>query len=593
MNWNQELGSSLVWVAKAYGITCLLFVIAVWTLVRLSSWGRQFWQLSGGYFSLRRSAKPLLALALILLLTLAGVRLDVVLSNWSNGLYTSLQQLNESLFWSFVRIFCILASLHVLRSLFSFYVNQSFSIHWRAWLNEQLLHQLLHEDAFYRLQYLPQRSDNPDQRIQQDVSSFVSSSLALSMGVVSALVSTLAYTLILWNLSGPLHLLGVDIPRAMVFAVFLYVLIATVLAVKIGRPLVRLNFLNEQYNANYRYLLVRLLEYAESIAFYAGEQVEGMLLRSRFGQIIHNNWRIVFRSLKFQGFNLIVSQTAVVFPLIVQAHRFFSKQITLGDLMQTAGAFGTLHDNLSFFRNAYDDFASYRAVLNRLSGYCDSMAEAVALPRPDIRPDGKRLALQGFGLHSPSGDCLLENVDLDIRSGSALLIRGASGSGKTTLLRSLAGLWPYSSGRIIRPDSGLMFLSQKPYLPGGSLRDALYYPATPPAGDSQQALQALQAVQLGHLQARLDEERDWSQTLSLGEQQRLAFGRLLLNRPDIAFLDEASSALDEGLEDAMYHLLRQQLPATTVVSVGHRSSLLQYHQLQLNILGQGRWQLQQ
>lgn len=591
MNWNQELGSSLLWIAKAYGLSCLLFVLATWALVRLTSWGRQFWQLSGGYFNLRRSAKPLLAIALILLLTLTGVRIDVVLSNWSNGLYNSLQQLNESLFWSFIRIFCIIAGIHVLRSLFSFYVNQSFSIHWRAWLNEQLLQRLLQDDAYYRLQFLPQQSDNPDQRIQQDVSSFVGSSLGLSMGVVSALVSTLAYTLILWNLSGPLQLLGVEIPRAMVFAVFVYVLIATVLAVKIGRPLVRLNFLNEQYNANYRYLLVRLLEYAESIAFYAGEKVEGMLLRSRFGQIIHNNWRIVFRSLKFQGFNLIVSQTAVVFPLIVQADRFFSKQITLGDLMQTSQAFGTLHDNLSFFRNAYDDFAGYRAVLNRLSGYCDSMQEAADLPRPDIRSEGKRLALQGFQLRQPGGDCLLRDVNFELAPGSALLIRGPSGSGKTTLLRSLAGLWPYSSGQIIRPAHGVMFLSQKPYLPGGSLRDALYYPATPPSGSSEDAIQVLQAVQLGHLQDRLDEERDWSQTLSLGEQQRLAFGRLLLNQPDIAFLDEASSALDEGLEDALYRLLRQHLPGTTVVSVGHRSSLVQHHAQQLQILEQGRWQL--
>ena len=591
MDWNQELGTSLVWVAKAYGITCLLFVIVVWSLTRLTSWGRQFWQLSGAYFSLRRSAKPLLAIALILLLTLIGVRIDVVLSNWSNGLYNSLQQLNESLFWSFIRIFCIVASMHVLRSLFSFYVNQSFSIHWRAWLNEQLLQRLLSQQAFYRLQYLPQRSDNPDQRIQQDVSSFVDSSLGLSMGVVRSLVSTLAYTLILWNLSGPLQLLGVEIPRAMVFAVFVYVLIATVLAVKIGRPLVRLNFLNEQYNANYRYLLVRLLEYAESIAFYAGEKVEGMLLRSRFGQIIHNNWRIVFRSLKFQGFNLIVSQTAVVFPLIVQAHRFFSKQITLGDLMQTSQAFGTLHDNLSFFRNAYDDFAGYRAVLNRLSGYCDSMQEAATLPRPAISHQGKRLALEAFSLHSPAGDCLLDNVSMEIPAGSALLIRGRSGSGKTTLLRSLAGLWPYSKGQITLPASGVMFLSQKPYLPGGSLRDALYYPATPPQGSSAELEQVLQKIQLGHLLSRLDEERDWGHSLSLGEQQRLAFGRLLLNKPDIAFLDEASSALDEGLEDAMYRLLREQLPDTTLVSVGHRSSLLQYHQQQLQILGQGRWEI--
>ena len=591
MNWDQELSSSLLWLAKAYGLTCLLFIVIGWALIRLTRWGRQFWQLSGGYFSLRRSAKPLLVLALILLLTLTGVRIDVVLSNWSNGLYNSLQQLNENLFWSFIRIFCIIASIHVLRSLFSFYVNQSFSIHWRVWLNEQLLQQLLRQEAFYRLQYLPQHSDNPDQRIQQDVSSFVSSSLGLSMGVVSALVSTLAYTLILWNLSGPLHLLGVDIPRAMVFAVFLYVLIATVLAVKIGRPLVRLNFLNEQFNANYRYLLVRLLEYAESIAFYAGEKVEGMLLRSRFGQIIHNNWRIVFRTLKFQGFNLIVSQTAVVFPLIVQAHRFFSKQITLGDLMQTSGAFGTLHDNLSFFRNAYDDFAGYRAVLDRLSGYTESMQQAASLPRPQIEQQGQRLALENFSLQTPDGSRLLDDVSLDVASGSALLIRGRSGSGKTTLLRSLAGLWPYSSGRIIRPEQGLMFLSQKPYLPGGSLRDALYYPASAPVAAQPEVEQVLQLVQLSHLQSRLDEERDWSHTLSLGEQQRLAFGRLLLNKPAIAFLDEASSALDEGLEDAMYRLLRQQLPTTTLISVGHRSSLLQHHQQQLQILEQGRWQL--
>jgi len=592
MNWNQELSNSLLWILKAYGLTCLLFVFVTWGLVKLTRWGQQFWQLSGAYFSLRRSAKPLLGLALILLLTLTGVRVDVVLSNWSNGLYNSLQQLDESLFWSFIRIFCIIASIHVLRTLFNYYVSQSFTIHWRAWLNEQMLHKLLDQDAFYRLQYLSQRSDNPDQRIQQDVSSFVGSSLGLSMGVVSALVSTLAYTLILWNLSGPLHLLGVDIPRAMVFVVFLYVLIATVLAVKIGRPLVKLNFLNEQFNANYRYLLVRLLEYAESIAFYAGEKVEGMLLRSRFGQIIHNNWQIVYRSLKFQGFNLIVSQTAVVFPLLVQAHRFFSKQITLGDLMQTAQAFGTLHDNLSFFRNAYDDFAGYRAVLDRLSGYCDSMQEASSLPRPDIQPQGERLALENFTMSTPSGHPLLEQLSLDITSGTALLIRGRSGSGKTTLLRSLAGLWPYSSGRIIRPLQGLMFLSQKPYLPVGSLRDALYYPASAPQGAQDGLIQVLQQVQLGHLQDRLDELRDWSQTLSLGEQQRLAFGRLLLSKPVIAFLDEASSALDEGLEDAMYRLVRQQLPGTTLISVGHRSSLQQHHDQQLQILGEGRWQLQ-
>jgi len=589
MDWSRELLSSSLWLAKAYGITTVLFLLTGWLLIRTTQWGRQFWSLTGAFFSPRRSLKSLGVIAVVLFFTLAAVRVDVLFSTWYNGMYTALQQLNEKVFWREMWVFAALASVHVVRILLEFYIRQSFTIHWREWLNERLLAHWIEKRAYYRTQYLAHPADNPDQRLQQDITSLVSITLELSMGAVNALVSIFAYTLILWGLSGMFSLLGVQIPHGMVFVIFAYVIVATVFAFKIGRPLVKLNFLNEQLNADYRYALVRVREYAENIAFYCGEKVEGALLRSRFGHIIQNAWAIIFRSLKFQGFNLAISQTAMVFPFIIQAKRFFSKQITLGDMVQTAQAFATLHDNLSFFRNAYDNFAAYRAVLNRLSGFNEAIDNANALPSPAVSQQGSRVALEALSVHRPDGRLLLSEATLEIESGAPLLIRGRSGVGKTTLLRALAGLWPYCEGKVIRPSERVMFLSQKPYLPLGSLRDALYYPDAPPADDDQQARQVLQDIQLSQLVDRLDEPADWGHILSLGEQQRLAFGRLLLGRPQAAFLDEATSAMDEEMEDALYSLLRARLPQMVLVSVGHRSSLLVHHPRQLELYGEGRW----
>jgi len=606
--------------------------VAVLLLARATSWGRQFWGLSGQYFVQHK--KAVAGIALILFLTLFAVRMDVLFSMWYNTMYTALQNLDEAVFWFAMQLFALLATVHVVRALTDYYVQQSFIIHWRTWLNEHLLGAWLDKQAYFRTQYLQDPLENPDQRIQQDVTIFVQTSLSLSMGMVNAIVSTIAYTLILWNLSGTLALFGVDVPRAMVFLVFVYVLIATVFAIRIGRPLVLLNFLNERFGADYRYALVRLREYAESIAFYAGEKVEGLLLRHRFAQVIGNTWAIIRRSLRFLGFNFVVSQTAAVFPFLLQAQRFFSKEITLGDMVQTAQAFGTLQANLSFFRNAYDDFASYRATLDRLGGFSRAITSANTLPVPTLRDDGARLALQGVTLSKPDGSALINDLNLDLAPGQSLLIRGPSGSGKTTLLRAIAGLWPYAHGDIARPSSGVLFLSQKAYLPLGSLRAALYYPSIP-AGEAEApgdprghrlsqasvefaalrnldrlvaqaqaltapprpdipdtvAIEVLTAVQLGHLVERLDEVQDWSRVLSLGEQQRLAFGRLLLARPVLAFLDEATSAMDEGLEDAMYRLIRARLPEAMLVSVGHRSTLLAHHTLHLNLAGDGNWSL--
>jgi putative ATP-binding cassette transporter len=433
--------------------------------------------------------------------------------------------------------------------------------------------------------------DNPDQRIQQDITSYADDSQSLALGAVSSSVSLVSFTIILWTLSGPLTVFGLQIPRAMVFLAYIYVIIATVLAFRIGRPLIRLNFLNELLTASYRYNLVRIRDNSENIAFYRGEQVENTGLMGRFVAVIANTWAIVYRSLKFQGFNLVISQIAVIFPIVIQAPRFFSQQITLGDVTQTAQAFSQVEGSLSFFRLAYDDFASYKASLNRLTQLLDANDEARALPvaQTDERPDG--LGVRDLDVRLPDGRPLLTDLDLDIRGGESLLVKGPSGSGKTTLLRSLAGLWPYVDGTIDRPmDGRAMFCGQAPYLPLGTLRTGLAYPSPAETLSDDVAADILRAVQLGHLADRLDVETDWSKTLSPGEQQRLAFGRILISRPALAFFDETTSALDEGMEHAIYGLVRERMPDCTIVSVGHRSSLETLHSNELTLLGEGRWE---
>ena len=590
MDWNHELLASVLWLGKAFAISLIGLTTIAFALGRFTGWGRQFWRISAAYFSPSRSKLPLLWLALIVLMTLFAVRMNVLFSFWYNGFYTAMQNLEAKAFWFMLLVFAILATIHVGRALLNFYLQQAFAIRWRIWLTHVLIERWTEKQGYYRSQYVPENADNPDQRIQQDVESFVASSLSLSMGLLDAVVSLFAFSIILWNLSADLSIFGMDVPRAMVFLVYLYVIVATVFAVKIGRPLILLNFLNEQLSAHFRYALVRLREYGESIAFYRGEAIERNNLLARFAGVIGNMWDIVHRSLKFQGFNLAISQAAVVFPFIVQAPRLLSKQITLGDVMQTAQAFGQVEGALSFFRQSYDEFSKYRAVINRLSGFLDSMDSVEQLPSARIEGASGRLSLSALTVSTPASAVLVENLSVALPEASALLIRGRSGVGKTTLLRALAGLWPYVEGKVLRPvDAQALFLPQKPYLPLGSLRQALFYPAS--AEDGERAAEVLRQCQLAHLVSQLDVEGDWARILSLGEQQRLAVGRALLGRPQVLFLDEASSAMDEGLEYAMYQLLRRSLPGAILVSVGHRSSLLEFHTQELELLGDGQWRL--
>ena len=589
MDYTQEIITSSLWIARTLALTVIFFSLGIFLLVRLTHWGKQFWMFAGGYLSPKRSIKPLLFFVLIVTLTLFSVRLSLVHSTWYNNMYTALQEFNQTVFWEQMILFCFIAGFSVAAALISYYLNQRFSINWIEWLNTELLEKWMDKRAYYKSQYIGNNLDNPDQRIQQDIQSYVKTTLSLSTGVIDAVTSMISYTILLWGLAGPMTLLGIEIPRAMVYLVFAYVIFTTLIAFWLGKPLIRLNFANEKLNANYRYSLIRVKEYAESIAFYAGEKVEKSRLYKQFRAVIDNMWDIVFRALKFSGFNLVVSQISVVFPLLIQVSRYFEKQIKLGDLMQTLQVFGKLHSNLSFFRNTYDSFAEYKATLDRLTGFHYSVEAAQKQSKTDITDHPTDVIFQHLSVKSPMGKILIKDLNLTLTQGNSLLIQGQSGVGKTTLLRTIAGLWSYAEGKIFCPQHNTLFLSQRPYLPQGNLLTALYYPDTTENVDLAKITRVLEQVQLAHLQDHLEQEQDWSRILSLGEQQRLAFARLLLHKPKVAFLDEASASLDEGMEHAMYRLIREELPNTTIISVGHRSTLVPLHQQQLELHTDGSW----
>lgn len=589
MDYTQEIITSSLWIARTLALTVIFFSLGIFLLVRLTHWGKQFWMFAGGYLSPKRSIKPLLFFVLIVTLTLFSVRLSLVHSTWYNNMYTALQEFNQTVFWEQMILFCFIAGFSVAAALISYYLNQRFSINWIEWLNTELLEKWMDKRAYYKSQYMGNNLDNPDQRIQQDIQSYVKTTLSLSTGVIDAVTSMISYTILLWGLAGPMTLLGIEIPRAMVYLVFAYVIFTTLIAFWLGKPLIRLNFANEKLNANYRYSLIRVKEYAESIAFYAGEKVEKSRLYKQFRAVIDNMWDIVFRALKFSGFNLVVSQISVVFPLLIQVGRYFEKQIKLGDLMQTLQVFGKLHSNLSFFRNTYDSFAEYKATLDRLTGFHYSVEAAQKQSKTDITDHPTDVIFQHLSVKSPMGKILIKDLNLTLTQGNSLLIQGQSGVGKTTLLRTIAGLWSYAEGKIFCPQHNTLFLSQRPYLPQGNLLTALYYPDTTENVDLAKITRVLEQVQLAHLQDRLEQEQDWSRILSIGEQQRLAFARLLLHKPKVAFLDEASASLDEGMEHAMYRLIREELPNTTIISVGHRSTLVPLHQQQLELHTDGSW----
>lgn len=620
LDWAHELRNSLLWSGKAWVITAVFTVITLVLLARYTSWGRQFWRVTGGYFRGRASVPVWAWLGVLLFSTIISVRLLVLLSYQANDLYSALQVAFEgggsgnvavrdsgiSGFWTAIAVFFLIAAVFIARQIIDIYLTQRFIIRWRLWLTERLTGDWIDDEACYRGRFIDQPIDNPDQRIQLDIDIFtagvgpdvnkpiVGTSATLLFGSINSVVSVVAFAPILWNLSGPLTAFGFTLDHALFWICLLYVAATTVIAFWIGKPLIRFSFRNELTNAAFRYALVRLRDAAEAIGFYRGERAEKQVLRSRFLAIIDNYRGYVSRSLALLGWNLAMTQIITPLPLVVQAPRLFDGQITFGDVNQSASAFSNVHDSLAFFRFIIDSFASYRATIIRLDGLVEANAQARALPRLQAEPstDGT-LELRDLEVRKTSGEQLIDDLDLRLEPGEALVITGPSGCGRTTLLRSIARLWPFTSGVLRRPDGDneAMFLAQTPYLPLGDLRAVLSYPDVEAAIPDEELLAALEDVALGHLGRQLDDVQDWSKVLSPGEQQRIAFARVLLQKPKVLFLDESTSAVDESQEFRLYRLVRERIPECIVVSVTHRSTVEQHHDHHLRLLGDGGWEL--
>jgi putative ATP-binding cassette transporter len=548
---------------------------------------REAWRLAAPYWS--RSDERGWAwglLAAVVALNLFAVYLNVRFNIWRNAFYNSLQNLDEHAFFYQLGVFTVLATIFICVGVYSTYLQQMLQIRWRRWLTRRYLHAWLDERAYYRLQLQGSGTDNPDQRIQDDLDRFTNQTLNLFIGVLSSVVTLFSFLAILWGLSGamaiPLGSWGrVTIPGYMVWFALLYSILGTWLTYKIGRPLVRLNFQQQRFEADFRFSLVRLRENTESVALYAGEEREYGNFIDRFTRVVDNFWSIMKRFKMLNWFTSGYGQIAIIFPFVVASPRVFSKQMKLGGLMQTADAFGQVQGSLSFIVNSYADIAQWQSVIERLGTFEERLSEISAAARAPqkiaIERAGMGLAVEGLDLDLPDGTALLRGVGLAAAPGEALLIEGPTGAGKSTLLRALAGIWPFGGGRVRIGEGDMLFLPQRPYLPLGPLRGALVYPRTTGDSDDARLMEVLEQVGLGALKTRLDEGQNWARSLSVGEQQRLAFGRILLVKPALVFLDEATAALDEPAEAELYRILRAAPWHPTVVSVGHRSTLRSFH----------------
>lgn len=558
------------------------------------------WRLMSSYWHSQEKWKARGLLAGVIALTLGQVYMLVLLNGWNNDFYNALQQRDFESFWPLIGQFAGFAFLHIIFAVYAVYVRQILEIKWRNWMTDKYLDRWLGHQTYYRLQVAGQDDmDNPDQRIADDVNSFVNLTLNLFVGVLKQATSLVAFVVILWNLSGSLDIpLGdtvLSVPGYMVFVTLIYSAVGTWLAHKVGYKLIRLNYDQQRFEADFRFSMVRFRENSESVAFYGGEKPELQNFRERFALVISNFWGLM-KQIKLLNFYVNgYAQIALIVPLLMCAPQYFNGTMQMGGLMQTINAFGRVQDALSYFVESYDGIAQYIAVIRRLGGFAGHMEEAEALTSDFVftRNDTNALQLWQMNIALPDGRELAEKLSIAVPAGKRLLISGGSGAGKSTLLRAIAGIWPYGTGEISLPTGWrTMFLPQRPYLPLGSLRRAIYYPQPVPENADDNLAGLLEHFGLQKLAAQLDVVEDWSRILSLGEQQRLAFIRILLLRPDIVFLDESTSALDEPREAQAYEILHQLLPQMAVVSVGHRSSLLNWHDKQLVLAGDGYWQLQ-
>lgn len=564
-----------------------------------------FWRLFRGYWKSEEKKRAIGLLAVVIAMNFAMVYLLVQLNQWYNEFYNALQAYEYSLFWPLIGKFTVIAFIYIAIAVYAIYLRQLLEIRWRTWMTGKYLSAWLKDQAHYRLQVTGSGGmDNPDQRIQEDIDLFVSLTLQLLLGILKQMTTIAAFAVVLWELSGVLAVpLGggtVEIPGYMLWFSLLYSMAGTALAHLVGRKLISLNYEQQRYEADFRFSMARMRENSESVAFYRGEDAENVGFWDRFGLVIQN-FRSLMRQTKFLNFYAnSYMQLAIIAPLILAAPRYFAGEMALGGLMQTVSAFGRVQDGLSYFVEAYDTIAKLVSVIHRLYGFTEHL-EAVSALAPAVgQVEGGSFETSGAATDAshalvmdhvtvrlPNGTQLLAPFSLALPAGKRLLVTGPSGCGKSTLLRALAGLWPFGAGRLQRPKgSRVLFLPQRPYLPLGSLRRAIVYPLPETEAPSDDELRRVLAlVDLAELSARIGDIDDWSRILSLGEQQRIAFARVLLTRPDWIFLDEATSALDEAREARLYDLLRSELPNAGLVSVGHRSTLFARHDHELSLLG--------
>ena len=556
-----------------------------------------FGRMLKSYWCSKDSLKSWFLLLAIIALTGGSVYIATSINTWYKTFWDVIQQYDLDGFKQQIVVFIILASIHVLVSVYNAYLKSCLAINWRTWLTGKTMDRWLQSDNYYKLQLLDKNTDNPDQRIAEDLNLFVSATIVLILGTATDIAMLFTFGVVLWNLSSAVTITvwgyQVSLPDGyMCYLALLYAILGTALTFYLGRPLVRLNFRQQRYEADFRFSLIRVRENGESIALYKGDKEEGKYLRHSFADLVANYIKLIVCTKRLGFLTLGYAQTAVIFPILISAPLYFAKIITMGSIMQINSAFGRVQDSLSTLVSNFNSWASWKSVVDRLSLFYMSLEEVERIACLKTPQDRSALEVENLELKTPRGQLLLEDLNLSLKQGQSLLIRGPSGCGKSTLIKAIAGIWPYADGEVhYIHDSQALFLSQKPYLPQGTLRLAASYPSAPETDG--QTEHYFKLLGLEHLIPHLDEVDIWSHILSLGEQQRVAVVRALINKPQILFLDEASSAMDELTEKKAYELLRQELPDTIIISVGHRSTLLQQHELVLTYLSKnGDYKLQ-
>lgn len=545
-----------------------------WTRVR---------QLVTPYWRSEEKTRAWVLLIAVIALSLFNVGISVWFNSWYRDFYNALQNKDLGAFTHLMLYFCLIAAVGILAAVYRLYLTQMLTIGWRRWLTEVHFARWLGHKNYYQLEQ-GGYTDNPDQRLSEDLNSFTSDTLSLGLGLISTLVSLVSFSIILWSVSGSLELWGITVPGYMFWCALVYAGIGSGLTHLIGRRLIGLSNQQQRFEADLRFAMIRVRENAESIALYNGEPNEQQRLSARFAKVWSNFWQIMQVQKRLKFFTTGYAQIAIIFPFVVAAPRYFSGQIQLGELMQINSAFGNVQENFSWFIDAYVTLAGWRATCDRLLSFRQAMSDNEARPAAiAVQAQGTDLQVQDLGLDLADGRHLLNAASLQVGAGERVMLSGRSGSGKSTLLRAMGGLWPRGHGTIRLPSERALFLPQKPYLPIGSLREALSYPKAGETYPPKRYAQVLQTCRLGHLVARLDESNHWQRLLSPGEQQRLAFARALLYAPLWIYLDEATSAMDEEDEATLYQALIDQLPGVSVLSVGHRSSLRRFHPRQVRI----------